>query len=93
MRELLTRIIKWNGVHLFGHLMLHTLSGGFVLVSIRLTERLGFYLWDAQHGEPMFFGLVPIKYFFHAMDAAVLIVLGLYIVSMLVKSLMHDLRN
>jgi hypothetical protein len=57
-------------------LIAHLALGFVVLVVIRLTEYAFHYLWGTD--DPMLWDRIPVRYFFHAADAGVLIVFIFY---------------
>ncbi len=51
------------------YLIVHTLVAGLIVALITLLQ------WFVQTiGDPKLFGVVPVEWFFHAMDAGVLVV-------------------
>lgn len=58
------------------HLVCHVGIAALILVGIRLLELLISWLWKSNN--PLLFDLVPLKWFFHALDVGVLLVFGFY---------------
>lgn len=57
------------------HIVCHLALAALILVGIWALERLTSLLWSET---PLLFGTLPLKYVFHGMDLAVLVVFGFY---------------
>lgn len=57
-------------------LVSHTILAALVIVAIKLLETLVHFFWN--HSEPLLFDRFPLRYLFHAMDGAVLIVFSVF---------------
>lgn len=66
------------------YLLCHVAIAALILIGIWLLEQLISLLWKSNN--PLLFDLLPLKWFFHALDVGVLLVFGFYGIVSVAKS-------